>query len=74
MSQQSIEEQIFTGTVEQNKAAFDQWFYKILFTEGMSCLLRDVLRKNKDNLFKTWMNVKPYRFELLETPQKENEK
>ena len=53
-----------TGTDEQNKEAFEDWFYKLLFdSEHLgSCSLRTVVRKNKKHLFETWLEVKPYRF------------
>lgn len=50
------------GTYEENKKAFEEWFHELMFMEGMTCLLRDVLRANKENLFKSWMEVRPWRF------------
>lgn len=56
-----------TGTDEQNRDAFEEWFYKLLFSEGMTCLLRDVLRKNRAALLETWLEVKPWTFEESQT-------
>lgn len=50
-----------TGTVEQNKEAFESWFYDLMMAAG-SCLCRDVLRENKKAMFETWLKVKPWRF------------
>jgi len=52
------------GTVEQNEEAFEEWFYKHLFMDGQTCLLREVLRRNRKNLFETWLEVRPRRFEM----------
>ena len=50
------------GTIEQNEEAFDKWFHGLLFLPNMTCLLRDVLRKNRRKLFETWLEVRPWRF------------
>ena len=56
-----------TGTEQQNKDVFDQWFFDLLFKQE-SALLRAVLSDNKKNLFSSWMKHKPWIF-----PEKEKE-
>jgi len=48
--------------VEEIKAqidGFEKWFLAIMSIEGSTALIRDVLRKNKNNLRATWMEVRP---------------
>ena len=51
-----------TGSQEQNKEVFDEWFYEIVRAQE-SCLLRMVLQQAKDVLWTEWMKLKPWRFE-----------
>lgn len=38
--------------------AFNEWWYKLIGTCD-SCLMRDVLRNQKDNLREEWLKVRP---------------
>lgn len=38
---------------------FDEHFYKWMFCEGSTCLIRDVLRNQKQNLKEEWLKVRP---------------
>ena len=51
-----------TGTEEQNRDAFEEWYVDLVFSQK-SALLRSIIRDNKKNLFKAWMERKPMRFD-----------
>ena len=50
-----------TGTEEQNREAFEEWFCDTQFTLT-SALLRQVFRAGKEGMWKAWMELKPWRF------------
>jgi hypothetical protein len=42
------------------KEHFDRWFTGLLAMDKCSCLERDVLRNQKQNLLEEWIRVRPY--------------
>ena len=44
---------------EQERALFNEWFRELMVT-CESCLLRDILRNQKENLWAEWLKVNPY--------------
>jgi hypothetical protein len=50
------------------RTIFNRWFSELLFQDGSSCLLRDVLRNQKENLWGEWQRVKPYHEQTEEIP------
>jgi hypothetical protein len=45
---------------QEQRRLFNDWFSELLMMKGKSCLLRDILRNQKENLFSEWMKVRPY--------------
>lgn len=45
-----------------NRDYFNRWFSSLLLIEGQSCLIRDVLRNQKEALWVEWQKVDPYGF------------
>lgn len=72
MEKREAPEELNLGTIEQNEEEFDKWFHHLLFLPNMTCLLRDVLRKNRRKLFETWLEVRPWNFEDNPRERSEN--
>jgi len=47
-----------TGDEELERSDFNEWFTHLLHS-CETCLLRDILRNQKENLFAEWLAVKP---------------
>lgn len=44
---------------QTDRDLFNAWFQDLLLA-CETCLMRDVLRKQKENLFAEWVKVQPY--------------
>src|SRR5208282_5245199 len=44
----------------KQRTLFNRWFSELLLQDDKSCLLRDVLRNQKENLWSEWQRVRPF--------------
>lgn len=44
--------------IKEQRKYFFEWFTDLLFQQN-ACVLRDILRNQKENLFQEWLKVRP---------------
>ena len=47
-----------------NREIFNEWFQELMLDQD-SCLLRDVLRDSKEQLWSNWLKLQPYDLEVV---------
>lgn len=52
----------------RQRTLFNRWFSELLLQDDKSCLLRDVLRNQKESLWGEWQKVKPFEEQIPGKP------